>query len=87
MWLAAQQVESVSWSDPLPWLFSFSRGARLTVECPWRIIAEGHIAVSSEDHGQQYGLPAPIDLQRLLASGSRPAQLSTYESPRTLSTC
>jgi hypothetical protein len=60
-WLVGQQIESVFWSDPLLWLFSFSGGARLTVECPWRIIAAGHIAVSSEDHGQQYGLPAPID--------------------------
>ena len=60
-WLVGQQIEGVTWSDPLPWLFSFSGGARLTVECPWRIIADGRIAVTSEDHAQQYGLPAPID--------------------------
>jgi hypothetical protein len=29
--------------------------------CPWRVIAEGVVRISSEDHNQQYGLPAPLD--------------------------
>jgi hypothetical protein len=30
-------------------------------ECPWRLIADEGISTSSEDHGQQFGLPRPID--------------------------
>ena len=31
------------------------------VECPWRILDAGRIAISSEDHLQQYGLSARLD--------------------------
>ncbi len=43
------------------WLFAFGDSFGISVECPWRLIHKGSIAVSSEDHGQQFGLPAPID--------------------------
>jgi hypothetical protein len=32
-------------------------------DCPWRVIRDGGIVLSSEDHGQQYGLPAPVDAE------------------------
>lgn len=35
----------------------------LQVYCPWRIITDKGIALGSADHGQQFGLPAPIDAQ------------------------
>lgn len=31
------------------------------MECPWRILQQGRTTLSSDDYGQQYGLPAPID--------------------------
>lgn len=31
------------------------------MDCPWRLLRHGSIAVSGEDHRQQFGLPAPID--------------------------
>ncbi len=44
------------------WVFTFGDGeAGLVVDCPWRIVAEGRIALAREDHGRQFGLPAPID--------------------------
>ena len=45
------------------WHFSFGAGASLVAECPWRIIANGAIALGSVDDQQQFGLPAPIDVQ------------------------
>ena len=27
----------------------------------WRLLDSAHIEVTSEDHGQQFGLPAPLD--------------------------
>lgn len=31
------------------------------MECPWRILQQARTTLSSDDHGQQYGLPAPIN--------------------------
>jgi hypothetical protein len=43
------------------WHFEFDPGTSLLAECPWRIIANGRIALGSVDDGQQFGLPAPLD--------------------------
>ena len=51
----------------------FSSGTRLRVDY-WRTVARGKAGVSSFDHGQRYGLPAPIDafaeLRRVLSGRS-----------------
>jgi hypothetical protein len=39
----------------------FSNGSRLRAEY-WRVTKDGKASVSSFDHQQQYGLPAPIDV-------------------------
>jgi len=43
------------------WLMSFDQGITLRIECPWRILREGRIIFGNDDHGQQFGLPQPID--------------------------
>ena len=48
--------------------FSFSNGAALTTQSIWRVLAGGRIAVTSEDHRQQFGLPAPVDAAQRAAS-------------------
>lgn len=50
------------------WFFGFGTGVFLTTEAPWRLIQQGCVAVSSEDHGQQFGLPAPVDAAREVLS-------------------
>ena len=42
------------------WSFDFEGRLRLNVQCPWRIVSDGGIALGSEDDGQQFGLPAPV---------------------------
>lgn len=45
-----------------PGNFTFQFGAAtLAVDCLWRIVAGGKVALTSRDHGQQSGLPAPVD--------------------------
>lgn len=44
------------------WQFVFGEGCSLTVECPWRIVDGGRIAVAHSDHLQQFGLPKPVDV-------------------------
>ena len=43
------------------WGFTFSGDLNLRVDCLWRLLVSGRVAVTSEDHGHQFGLPAPVD--------------------------
>ena len=46
---------------PGSWSFNFEGRLRLNVQCPWRIVSDRGIALGSEDDGQQFGLPAPVN--------------------------
>lgn len=44
------------------WHLSFGdRKACLRLDCPWRVLVDNAIRFADEDHGQQFGLPAPVD--------------------------
>jgi hypothetical protein len=66
--LASLQGTTVRTSNPerfpgpgiAPVELYFSDGSRLRTEY-WRILFENKISITSFDHKQQYGLPAPID--------------------------
>lgn len=45
------------------WLFWFGDSRSISVECRWRIVSSEGIALTDEDDGQQFGLPAPIDAE------------------------
>jgi hypothetical protein len=60
-WLQGRRLEQVSFSPPTLWRFSFGGGGVLAVETLWRLISGAALVVTSEDHGQQYGLPDRID--------------------------
>jgi len=45
---------------PKNFTFEFEQ-ANLHVDCFWRIKANDRIVLTSSDHGQQFGLPAPVD--------------------------
>ena len=59
-WMVGRNVQ-VSFSEPATWFVAFGDSLCISVGCPWRLIHDGSIAVSSDDHRQQFGLPAPID--------------------------
>jgi hypothetical protein len=50
------------------WAFRFSNGAVVTTESIWRALTANAITVTSGDHQQQFGLPAPIDAGQRAAS-------------------
>jgi hypothetical protein len=39
----------------------FDQDARLTISCLWRLTESGRIRLTSDDDGQQFGLPAPVE--------------------------
>jgi hypothetical protein len=59
-WMIGRQAK-VSFSEPASWFIMLGDSPSIRADCPWRLIHAGTIAVSGEDHLQQFGLPAPID--------------------------
>src|SRR4249920_1845028 len=59
-WMTGRFVK-ISFVEPAQWVFDLGESARVNVECPWRLLQKGKIKISSEDHNQKYGLPAPLD--------------------------
>lgn len=58
--LLGKRLDQVD-KDDFSWGFTFSGGLNLRVECLWRLLVSGKVVITSEDHGQQFGLPAPVD--------------------------
>jgi hypothetical protein len=65
---------------PHTWMLKFDRGARLGIETLWRIVTGDRVALTSEDHQQQFGLPAPIDAGAAL-------RLAIRDKPIRVSSC
>ncbi|HEY9218584.1 MAG TPA: DUF6188 family protein [Phenylobacterium sp.] len=59
--LLGHRISSVDHSEDGTWVFSLTSGATLAVECGWRIVAGGKLAVASADDDQSFGLGAPLD--------------------------
>jgi hypothetical protein len=60
-WMVGRTVCFVSFHEPTLWSFNFGQKVCVGVECLWRIVTQGRVALTSQDHGHQFGLPAPID--------------------------
>jgi hypothetical protein len=43
------------------WQFHFG-SATLLIECPWRAVRKGVIALGADDNGQKFGLPEPVSV-------------------------
>lgn len=60
-WMIGRSIAEVTFVEPVYWTFDFPDNGYIGVQCPWRILKNGCTTLSSDDHRQQYGLPAPID--------------------------
>jgi hypothetical protein len=60
-WMAGRVIVAVSFDEPTLWSFAFGPEAGIGVECLWRIVEHGKVVLTGEDHGHQFGLPAPVD--------------------------
>ena len=67
-WLCGDTLIAVAPEEFGRWTFRFASGGTLRLHCPWRVLENETIRLSSEDHKQQYGLPAPIDAAAEVAS-------------------
>jgi hypothetical protein len=60
-WMVGRTIQEIRLNEPTQWAFLFEAGIGIGAECPWRLLQDGRVAISSEDHLQQYGLPARLD--------------------------
>jgi hypothetical protein len=60
-WMVGRTINNVALNEPTQWSFSFEPRVGIGAECPWRLLRDGRVVISSEDHLQQYGLPTPLD--------------------------
>lgn len=44
------------------WMFNFKNNISLFASTLWRILKDDQIVLVSADHGQQFGLPKPVDV-------------------------
>ena len=47
------------------WQFHFG-SVKLLIECPWRVVKKGIIALGADDNGQKFGLPEPVSVLKEL---------------------
>jgi predicted flavoprotein YhiN len=67
-WLVGRTLAEVEQRE-FSWSFAFSGGGCVVTESAWRLITKDGISVTSEDHGQMFGLKSPVDaIARLLAT-------------------
>ena len=59
-WLIGNRTKGIGKQD-YTWFFAFDGGSSITTESTWRLITVEGIRATSDDHGQQFGLPAPFD--------------------------
>lgn len=59
-WLTQHRLQSV-YRREYDWVLVFDDDASVVVSCLWRLIERGRIRFTSNDEGQQFGLPAPVD--------------------------
>jgi len=60
-WLIGDRLVRAERNDAQAWWLYFESGATLFIECLWRKLEKGVLISTSEDHGQQFGLPTPFD--------------------------
>jgi hypothetical protein len=79
-WLTGDRLVEVAKRDH-SWAFIFSSRGCITTEQAWRLVANGGVAVASEDHGQLFGLSVPIDASTRVLSARRKSKFRTFWCP------
>ena len=58
--LIGRAVESVRRRDDGSWLVTLADGYRIQIECLWRLLSAGKLALTSRDDGQLFGRKEPV---------------------------
>ena len=64
-WLIGRRIKELQKKD-FTWLVLLDDGSTITTESLWRLITDNGIKISSDDHGQKFGLSAPLDAIKIM---------------------
>jgi hypothetical protein len=64
-WLTGCSLTHLEKKD-FTWFFVFGEQGAVHTESAWRLICKDRVSVTSEDHGHQFGLPAPVDAGKVV---------------------
>lgn len=60
--------EQISYdNNAASWMFNFKNNISLFASTLWRLLKDDRIVLVSADHGQQFGLPKPVDSVNILS--------------------
>ena len=59
-WLVGHRFQSLTRRE-YDWIVAFDRDASLVVACLWRLVEADRICITSQDDGQKFGLPEPLE--------------------------
>jgi hypothetical protein len=59
-WLVGHRFQVLTRRE-YDWVVAFDKGASLLIACLWRLEESARIRFTSEDDGQRFGLPEPVD--------------------------
>jgi hypothetical protein len=83
-WLLKQRLSQVEKKD-FTWIFSFEAGGSVNTQSMWRLVTPSGIFVTSEDHEQLFGLPAPVDAGKRVMDTIQNKRISSYSCERPCS--
>jgi hypothetical protein len=74
-WLVGQRFQSITRRE-YDWVIALNNDASIVVACLWRLVETDRIRITSEDEGQKFGLPEPVEAaaevnRRLTAAGKQ----------------
>ena len=65
-WMIGLSIVAVEKKD-YTWFFRLNDGAVIAAtDSPWRLVTPKGVAITSEDHGHQFGLPSPVDAAEIV---------------------
>ena len=54
-------IRDVRLVEPVSWWFRFVDGGSIRAETVWRLVVQGGVRTTSQDHGQRFGRSTPVD--------------------------
>jgi hypothetical protein len=76
-WLKEQRLTDAG-KENNAWFFTFECGGGVSTEQAWRVLTSEGIVATSDDHGHQFGLPAPVDAPKRAKETIGANKVSTY---------
>jgi len=59
--LTGRRLGEIRLVEPISWWFEFVGGGAIRADTFWRLVHGERVHTTSDDHGQVFGLPRPVD--------------------------